>query len=103
MIRVFVAASVLAIAACAPTKVMIVTSQPPGALVQVNGVTIGKTPTAVNSDTLFPNQYADFQLGVQTALTISKDGCENQVVRVGELSIPDNVNVELVCSDNLPK
>jgi PEGA domain len=89
-------ALVCLLAACAPTRVMMITSTPPGAVVRVNGAVIGETPTAVNTDTLFPRRYMDFQLGSQTAITISKEGCQNQVVQIAELSVPNNVHVDLV-------
>jgi hypothetical protein len=82
--------------ACAPTRVTMITSTPPGAVVRVNGAVVGETPTAVNTDVLFPRRYMDFQLGSQTAITISKDGCQNQVVQVAELSVPENIHVDLV-------
>lgn len=90
-----VVTAVLAVA-CAPTRVMMVTSTPSGAIVRVNGDAVGETPTAVNTDVLFPQRYMDFQLGSQTAIVVSKDGCQNQVVQIAELSVPDEVHVDLV-------
>jgi hypothetical protein len=78
---------------------MTIRSVPPGAEVAVNGIVIGKTPTAVNSDTLFPNRYFDFQLGVQTAVTLSRPGCENEILVVKELAIPEAVEVVLNCAE----
>jgi hypothetical protein len=77
---------------------MTIASTPPGATVRVNGVDIGTTPTAVNTDTLFPRRYMDFQLGSQTAITIAKEGCQNEIVQIDELNLPPGIHVSLTPS-----
>ncbi len=89
------AALLLFAVGCAPTTIMMITSTPPGADVRANGMLIGQTPTAVNTDTLFPRRYMDFQLSSETAVTISKTGCQNEVVVVNEASMPRNLHVDL--------
>jgi serine protease Do len=87
--------SLLVCVGCAPNKRFLVSTDPPGADVFVDGSRVGSTPLMLETNDLMPNRAADGLVSAQARLSFEKAGYESERVVLSEWSIPDELSVPL--------
>jgi len=89
-------------------RVINVTSTPAGATVRADGTKLGVTPLQVDIDASFPRKWVaaeDYGVvhRVSGNLTLEKSGCDDYTVPVSHIAPVEDINVTLVCKDDVPE
>ena len=88
-------------------RIITVSSSPSGATVRANGSKLGETPLNVNIDKSFPREWVSAEdygivYRVSGKLIIEKSGCDDYTVPVSHTAPADDINVTLVCTEEIP-
>ena len=89
-------------------RIINVTSTPPGATVRADGTKLGVTPLQVDIDASFPRKWVaaeDYGIvhRVSGKLTLEKSGCDDYTVPVSHIAPAEDIDVTLVCKEEVPE
>lgn len=89
-------------------RVIMVTSNPAGAIIRANGVKLGETPLKVDLSKAFSPEWVSGEnygvdLKIKGQLIFEKNGCNEYVVPVSDTEPTDDINITLTCTEEVHK